>query len=338
VYKPQYIIDLIAANTKNTGNPLGIPNSEVNVWWKGVNIDIKEGKERKRDVMLFTGLLYQLSPYIAKIVDHLYKFEETAVEKLIWTTKITKIPKIAKILPKTLVKAFLSVSKEERDYYNGIVRKIADILVKFGVNFCYRPEIDNYSGILLYELGDDEGFAEHASLVAKALEKEGIKKIITIDPHTTYALKVLYPEYINFDLEVRVYFEMLELSDLNCPIKKPDNIDIMPMPMPITLHDPCYYGRYVEISDIPRKILESLEIEYVDVRNSGKLTSCCGGPIESLTPRLSEAIAKNRIEELKRTKCQIATMCPICLANLRRVSPDPLDIAEIIWRAINGQT
>ena len=63
------------------------------------------------------------------------------------------------------------------------------------MDFFYHPEMDFYSGILLYDLGDQEGFAAHARFVARTLKLHGVKKIITVDPHTTYALKELYPKY-----------------------------------------------------------------------------------------------------------------------------------------------
>ena len=77
------------------------------------------------------------------------------------------------------------------------------------MDFFYRPDMDFYSGILLYDLGDQEGFEEHARFVAKTLKLHGVDKIITVDPHTTYALKELYPKYTGVSFEVQPYFTLL---------------------------------------------------------------------------------------------------------------------------------
>ena len=55
--------------------------------------------------------------------------------------------------------------------------------------------MDRYSGILLYDLGDQRGFVRHARWLADRLQKAGVTKLITVDPHTTYALKELFPKY-----------------------------------------------------------------------------------------------------------------------------------------------
>ena len=64
----------------------------------------------------------------------------------------------------------LLTSKAERKQFNGILHTIRRLLAKSGVDFFYHPEMDFYSGILLYDLGDQEGFVEHARFVARDLE------------------------------------------------------------------------------------------------------------------------------------------------------------------------
>ncbi len=137
-----------------------------------------------------------------------------------------------------------------------------------------------YSGILLYDLGDLRYFKEHAKYVAKVLKENKVTKIITVDPHTTYALKVLYPKYIHISFDVVTYLELLNLEgDVS---KK------------VTLHDPCFYGRYLEISDCPRRLLKGIGVEVMDLQRNGKFTHCCGGPAESLSPKLADEIRKKK--------------------------------------------
>ena len=34
MYNPRDIINLIAANVRKSRNPFGIPNSQINTWWR----------------------------------------------------------------------------------------------------------------------------------------------------------------------------------------------------------------------------------------------------------------------------------------------------------------
>jgi len=224
-----------------------------------------------------------------------------------------------KYMPKLLsgIGLALLTSKKEKEKANRILRNIVKILKKSNVNFGYRPDLDDYSGILLYDLGDQEGFVRHAKFVAAKLKRAGITKIITVDPHTTYALKVLYPKYTGESFDVQAYFELVNFKSNNGTGR-------------VTLHDPCFYGRYLELSDIPRRVLTGLGIECAEVRHSGLFTSCCGGPAESISPKLSGEIVDRRLLELTSTGAPIIAMCPICLGNLRKAGANVEDLSTLI--------
>ncbi|MCX5891907.1 MAG: (Fe-S)-binding protein, partial [Deltaproteobacteria bacterium] len=150
----------------------------------------------------------------------------------------------------------------------------------------------------------------------------GVKKIITVDPHTTYALKELYPKYTGETFEVQPYFSLLRLSKAGGGNGRG----------PVTIHDPCFYGRYLKLSEGPRQVLSSLGLEYVEVRNCGEFTSCCGGPAESVSPALNREILDRRVAELRASGAPVVTMCPICLANLLKAGLPAEDLASLADR------
>ena len=306
MYNPKDIIDLIADNVKKTRSPFAIPKFMANTWWKNATI------ERNGDALLFTGLMYQFLPYIEKTTHYLEQYEDSNWADYLHYTKY--IPKILS----GFGLAMLTPGKEKRNS-NEILQNIAKILKKSNVDFGYRPELDDYSGILLYDLGDQEGFVQHAKFVANNLKQAGIKKIITVDPHTTYALKILYPKYTGISFEVKAYFEFINFSSNNGNHR-------------VTLHDPCFYGRYLELSDVPQKVLAKLDIECVNVRNSGEFTNCCGGPAESISPKLSKEVLDRRVKELQTTGEPIIAMCPICLGNLKKSGAQVEDLSTLIAR------
>lgn len=314
MYEPRDIISLIVDNIRKTRNPLGLSNSSINTWWKNLSI------KRDGDAMLFTGLMYQLIPYIEKMTQYLEKYEDSSLKKHM---------KFVKYVPKFAFRMIFGhpLSEEDKKRFNNILRNIAMLLSKVGIDYYYKPEIDIYSGILLYDLSDINSFCEHAKYVADLLEKNNVKKLITVDPHTTYALKVLYPKYIGTDFEVYTYFEALDKSGNLGSLKK--TLDIK-----VTIHDPCFYGRYLKISEVPRHILRELGVEIVEVSNRKELTICCGGPLESLFPTLSRKLAMKRVDELKKTGLPVVAMCPICHGNLRRVGLETIDLSEVLYQII----
>ncbi len=306
MYNPKDIIDLIAGNVRKTRNPFGMPKPVVNNWWKKATVP------REGDTLLFTGLMYQFMPYIEKSTHYLERLEDTFLARFI---------RFGKFAPKRLSGLGLAfmTSRKEKKKFNAILQNIAKILKKSNVDFYYNPKLDNYSGILLYDLGDQESFVEHAKYVAAKLKQAGVKKLITVDPHTTYAMKVLFPKYTGETFEVKTYFELVNFKSSNGNGR-------------VTLHDPCFYGRYLELADVPQKVLKGLGVECVPVKNSGLFTNCCGGPAESISPKLSLEIANRRIGELKSTGEPIIAMCPICFGNLKRAGADVEDLSTLIAR------
>jgi len=304
MYNPKHMINVLADNIKKTRNPFGAGNKTMNKWWKGADLPTQG------DTMLYTGLMYQLMPYIKKTTHQIERFEDTKLADYVW---------LQKYAPKLLVKlAFVFMAgKKDKEASNNILKSMVKLLNKSDVNFFYNPKLDFYSGILLYDLGDNEGFIEHAKFVAEKLKSNGINKIITVDPHTTYALKVLYPKYTGIEFDVKTYFELI-------------NFEARDGDSQVTLHDPCFYGRYLELSDVPRKILDGFGIEHVEIRNSGKFTHCCGGPAESISPALTMEILTKRYAALQETGKPILAMCPVCLGNLQKIGADVEDLSVFL--------
>ncbi len=293
---PSTLSKVIIKNLKNCGNPIGLKNDKINRWWSGI-------KTARHYRILFTGMMYQLTPYAAEIADKLRKIENSTLEKA-----------LLRILPYIPAKLILRGKSQDLSRFDGILVKIHQLISKSGVEFGYVPDLDAYSGVLLYDLGMDDAFEDYAREVSKKLTDAGVREIITVDPHTTYALIKLYPEYTGFEFEVKTYLELVRCDKIRGSF---------------TIHDPCYYARHLDFYDQPRDLLRSAGAECVDVRNSKRMTYCCGAPIESITPKLSYEIAKIRYLELRETGCKIVTMCPLCLARLKTFG-EVFDISEIL--------
>ncbi len=272
--------------------------------------------------VIYTGFMYQLVPYISASVKYAEKFGDS---KLAEYTGIAR--RINRVVNLTGLMALFS-RVEEREY-SGILQSVAKLLMLTRENFGYLYEDEIYAGALAHDLGSLDVFEAHASYVYRKLKGLGVKKLITVDPHTTNMLKTVYPKVVSgFDIEVKSYIEVLA-ENVNTlePVKETGGR--------LVVHDSCVYARYEGVIDEPRALLRKAGYEVVEPENSGVFTFCCGGPVESLYPDKALSIAERRVKELVEYGDSVVTMCPICLANLRRVANEVevLDIATYLERA-----
>ena len=280
---------LIFQNLQKFGFPYPIDKSVCTSWAK----DIPKGGE----TIIYTSCMYQT----ASLSDIFSKF-------IPYAEKLSSLSALAKLV---------KPSKEEIDRAYRILQNISLMLKRRGVQFGYLYESEPYSGAILLELGYLDEFAEYAKIVTDFFKQKGIKRIITVDPHTHNAL-LRYKEFTNFDVDVVSYFELL------------GNVKAR-MQGEIVVHDSCLYSRFLGKREVYRSLLNSSGLKLVeDELVTGKDTSyCCGGPIKPVNRELSEKIARLRVEQLKRLSENIVVVCPMCYANLSKYHKI-LDFAEVV--------
>jgi Fe-S oxidoreductase len=301
-------MNLLGKITVKTGLPVPVNKEIIYKWAFDLNLP------RNGEIYLYTGGLYQLIPYINSTVEYLSIFA-TMKNSEVFMKILNRLIDINPNIISSLIQADKKQIKESYE----ILKNITELILKVQTNVSYLYEDDIYSGVLLYDMGLDDYFSRQASTVYKNFLKRGVKKVIVIDPHTTYILKEGYPRFIdNFNLEVINYIELLSSNKIEL---KKSNIKV-------TIHDPCYYSRYNNIVEQPRMLLRLKGIEINEVKRSKRNTFCCGGPLEAFSPKFSHDIAKVRIEELSKKSNIIVTMCPICKANLSRVN-NGLEIKDL---------
>jgi Fe-S oxidoreductase len=157
--------------------------------------------------------------------------------------------------------------------------------------------------------------------VAAHLKKLGVKRLITVDPHTTKMLRQAYPHFVkDFDIEVVNYLEVL--AEKHPQAAKQMNGEVV-------VHDSCVYARYEDICEQPRELLRAAGITVREPELSGKATHCCGGPLESLFPAEAHRISGNRVDQLAAEGKNVVTMCPFCWVNLSKAAGDRIVIDDI---------
>jgi len=311
------ILGILSDNLRKRKSVLPISNSAATGWAKGLKI--KNGGEQ----VLYTGHMYQLMPSIIALSSQMAMLEDTP---------ITKTMPLGRIANKFVNLSFfmgLLAPADVRVEVDGYLENVAALLQKAGIDFGYLYNDELYSGALVYDQGLDPCFEEHAKVVEKMFKDNGVKRIITIDPHTTHMLSSVYPKVIEgFGIEVKSYLEVLAEADMEV---------LHPQTAEIAIHDSCVNARYEDIVDAPRQLLEKAGYVVKEPSMAGKATHCCGGPIEALFPKEAHKIADARVEQLHEACDKVTTMCPICMVNIRKAGEGKLtsvvDIAQYLAKA-----
>jgi Fe-S oxidoreductase len=309
------VVGILADNLRIRGSVLPISSRAATRWAR--DLDLPRGGE----TVLYTGLMYQLIPYIERLVVLERRLGNTPLARLTWLGR--RMNRLVNGV------AFVArPSARERDEYDRIPANVARLLKAAGVEFGYLYEDDLYAGALAYDLGADEAVAVHARRVVARLRKHGVREVITIDPHTTHMLRTVYPGLVDgYDLRVRSYLEVLAERGGATATRRSRKV---------VIHDPCVYARYENVIEPPRTLLGSAGIEVAEPEGAGALTWCCGGPAEALYPEKAAAVAAGRVRQLQDVADDCVTMCPICLVNLRKAADGTMrfrDISEYLVEA-----
>ena len=303
------VLGILSDNLRKRGSVLPLSKSGATSWAKGLNIP------RGGNTVLYTGLMYQLIPSIDALASQMALFQDSTITQFFGLGRfVNQFINLSSIMA-------LTASKEMKQENNQVLRNIAGMLKKAGVEFGYLYDRELYSGALVYDGGMDESFGVHARRVFELFRKNGVHCVITVDPHTTSILRDIYPKFIeNFDLEVKNYLEVL--AEIDLPVMQLQVKELV-------IHDSCVYARYERMIEQPRQLLTNAGVTAKEPELAGRSTYCCGGPIESLFPSKSHEIAASRVSQLKKNGENIVTMCPICLVNLRKAAGESCHISDI---------
>ena len=301
-------LGILGDNLGKRRSALPLGRRTLTAWARG--LDLPHGGP----TVLYTGQMWQMVPAINAMSRQLGKYEKSGSARLFGVARtMNRLVNLTPLLART--------DPKERRAYNERLRNIVRLLRAAGVEFGYLYQHDLYSGALAYDEGLDRVFVRHARFVARTLKEEGVRTVITVDPHTTHLLRTVYPKLVpGFDVEVRSYLELLAERRMKA---------VQNLGQEATLHDSCIYARSEEVLEQPRGLLAGGGVTLVQPELSGKMTFCCGGPLETLFPGKSVEIARQRMGQLTACSPNVVTACPLCLANLNRVVPAGAKVEDI---------
>ncbi|HMZ46692.1 MAG TPA: (Fe-S)-binding protein [Chitinophagaceae bacterium] len=220
-----------------------------------------------------------------------------------------------------------------------ITKAFAAILDKTGIKYAILGKEEACTGDPARRAGNEFLFQMMAYQNIQILNGYGIKKIVTTCPHCLNIMKNEYPE-LGGNYEVIHHTTLLQqlINDGKIKLKEGGSFK----GKKITYHDSCYLGRANNIYEAPRKVLEALDAELVEMKRCGSKGLCCGAGGAQMFKEEeagNKRINIERTEEALETKANfIASACPYCNTMMtdgvklkeKEADVQVLDIAEMI--------
>lgn len=225
-----------------------------------------------------------------------------------------------------------------------ITRAFVTILNKVGVNYAILGKEEMCTGDPVRRAGNEFMFQMMAYQNIQVLNNYGIKKIVTTCPHCFNTFKNEYPE-LGGTYEVIHHATFLQQLIDNGKVQLKDGGAFKGKK--ITFHDSCYLGRANDIYEAPRKVLEALDAELVEMKRCRSKGLCCGAGGAQMFKEEEKGDVRVNIdrsrEAIDTQATVIASACPFCNTMMtdgvklaeKEESVKVLDIAELIAESLN---
>jgi heterodisulfide reductase subunit D len=229
------------------------------------------------------------------------------------------------------------------DRYKAVTVAFAKILLNVGIKFAVLGPEEACTGEPAKRAGNDFLYQMQAMANIQVLNAYNVRKIVTACPHCFNIMKNDYPglggsyEVIHHSTFLQQLINDGKISVEGGAFKGKK----------ITYHDSCFLGRANNIYEAPRKVIESLDADLVEMKRCRTKGLCCGAGGAQMFKEPepgNKDINIERTEEALATGAEIiASACPFCMTMLsdgvknkeKENSVKVYDIAELIAKSKN---
>ena len=223
------------------------------------------------------------------------------------------------------------------DRYKRVTRAFASILHSAKIKFAVLGTEETCTGDPARRAGNEFLFQMQAMNNIQVLNGYGVQKIVTACPHCFNTLKNEYPALGgNYDVVHHSTFLQQLLDSGRIKVEGGSF-----QGKKITYHDSCYLGRANNIYEAPRKVLEALDGELVEMKRCRSNGLCCGAGGSQMFKEEEKGTIRVNYERTNETVSTgaeiISSACPFCMTmltdgvkNAEKESVKVMDVAELI--------
>lgn len=226
-----------------------------------------------------------------------------------------------------------------------ITKAFVTILDKVGINYAILGKEEMCTGDPVRRAGNEFMFQMMAYQNIQILNNYGIKKIVTACPHCFNTIKNEYPELGgNYEVIHHSTFlqSLIDEGKIKLSAGSSGKEGGSFKGKKITYHDSCYLGRANNIYEAPRKVLEALDAELVEMKRCKSNGLCCGAGGAQMWKEEEKGITRINIERSHEAigtgASIIAAACPYCNTMMtdgvklaeKEDSVQVMDVAELI--------
>jgi Fe-S oxidoreductase/nitrate reductase gamma subunit len=226
----------------------------------------------------------------------------------------------------------------------AVARAFVGLLQKAGVDFAILGPHETCNGDPARRIGNEYLYQTQAQQNIEAMNAARVRKVIATCPHCFNTIKNEFPQF-GGSYEVVHHTQLLASLIKEGRLRPSTAIEGT-----FTYHDSCYLGRWNDIYDPPRAIVEAIPgTRLVEIERHRKRGFCCGagGGRMWMEEKIGKRINHERVEQTLRTEApRVATACPFCLTMFRdgisaKGAESQLqvkDLAQYLAESVDGAT